>query len=315
MTRKYNVLVTGNGGDIGQSVGKILKSHPMFSLVVGSDLNDQHAGKFIYDESVTVPRCTSPAYQSALAEIVNRFNIDLIIPVSEPELRFFTENSVSETFLDKPIILASLRAREIGFDKYLTANFLKEEGLPFPMTAIASELNDPQLPLILKDRKGSGSKSLFQIYERDDFDFYAKKYPDFIAQELIGNSEQEYTCGIFRDSRGSVRIINFKRRLMGGFTGFGIVCYDKKIDDLLAKIATRLNLNGSINVQLRLSSDGTPVVFEINPRFSSTVMFRHLLGFEDVIWSIQDALKLPISEYLPPENGKQFYKGFNEYIE
>jgi carbamoyl-phosphate synthase large subunit len=30
-------------------------------------------------------------------------------------------------------------------------------------------------------------------------------------------------------------------------------------------------------------------VFEINPRFSSTVLMRHRLGFSDVLWAIDEA--------------------------
>ena len=29
-----------------------------------------------------------------------------------------------------------------------------------------------------------------------------------------------------------------------------------------------------------------PCVFEINGRFSSTIMMRHLLGFKDLLWSL-----------------------------
>ena len=51
MKDKLKVLVTGCGGDIGQSIGKILKSKPeLFTLVIGADLHQDHAGKFIFDK-------------------------------------------------------------------------------------------------------------------------------------------------------------------------------------------------------------------------------------------------------------------------
>jgi carbamoyl-phosphate synthase large subunit len=40
-----------------------------------------------------------------------------------------------------------------------------------------------------------------------------------------------------------------------------------------------------LNVQLRLRG-GIPYVFEINPRFSSTLMMRHKIGFQDFIWTL-----------------------------
>ena len=53
-------------------------------------------------------------------------------------------------------------------------------------------------------------------------------------------------------------------------------------------IAKGLNLRGSMNIQMRLTTQG-PRVFEINPRFSSTVLMRHRIGFSDVLWALDEA--------------------------
>jgi carbamoyl-phosphate synthase large subunit len=315
LNKKYKILVTGCGGDIGQSIGKILKSYPLFDLVVGCDMSDQHAGKFIFDKCFTIPPRSSNQYERSLKNIIQELRIDVILPIAEPELRFNSENDICDNFLGIPLISANLPALKIGFDKFLTAKFLRDEKLPFPATEIVSDVKEPALPLIIKSRKGSGSKSLYLITDRKDFDFYSKKFPDFIAQEFIDNGDEEYTCGLFRSNKGEIRSIIFRRKLMGGYSGFGTVVQNRNIDHLLINVAARMDLRGSINVQLRLTKDNTPIVFEINPRFSSTVLFRHLLGFEDVIWSIQDQLGLNISMYRPPQVGRNFYKGFSEYID
>jgi carbamoyl-phosphate synthase large subunit len=101
---------------------------------------------------------------------------------------------------------------------------------------------------------------------------------------------------------------------MGGFSGYGEVVIHAEIDKLLVSIANHLDLIGSINVQLRFNIKG-PCVFEINPRFSSTVRFRDLMGFHDVIWSLEDLLEEEISSYSIVAAGKKFYKGFSEYID
>ena len=66
-------------------------------------------------------------------------------------------------------------------------------------------------------------------------------------------------------------------------------------------------------MQLRIS-ENSPKVFEINPRFSSTVFYRHLFGFDDLIWSIEDRLGLELSDNRQHVIGKKFYKGYQEYI-
>jgi carbamoyl-phosphate synthase large subunit len=100
---------------------------------------------------------------------------------------------------------------------------------------------------------------------------------------------------------------------LGGFTNFGEVIENKEIQELLIQIAERLQLTGSINIQLKLTPNG-PVVFEINPRFSSTVLFRHLTGFKDLIWTLEDFFEMEISEYSPPPAGTKIYKGFMEFV-
>ena len=63
-------------------------------------------------------------------------------------------------------------------------------------------------------------------------------------------------------------------------------------------LAKKINLNGSINVQLKINNSRY-AIFEINPRLSSTVMMRHKLGFKDCLWWIEYILnnKLPKNKY------------------
>ncbi len=312
--KKYNILVTGCGGDIGQSIGKILKGNPLFDKVIGADISDEHAGKFIFDQIEKLPLCSSPNYLLSLEKTIKEFAIDLLLPISEPELRLFTEQGVENELFSTKVICANLRSREVGFDKLATSDFLKEANLPFPETFVIANMSSAKLPLILKSRKGSGSKSIFILRDFEEFVFYQKKYPDFIAQEFIANSLDEFTCGLFRTKAGEIRTITYKRKLVDSYSGYGEVVENESIKELLNSIAQKLDLKGSINVQLKISDKG-PCVFEINPRFSSTVKFRHMMGFEDLIWSIDDALDVPVPEFTSPPIGKKFYKGFYEYTD
>lgn len=310
--KKYNILVTGCGGDIGQSIGKILKESPHFEKVIGADVTDEHAGKFIFDQMIKLPLCSSLDYSKSLEKLVKEYNIDLLLPISEPELRMLTDQGIESNYLNTKLICANLRSREVGFDKLMTTDFLKQSNLPFPQTFVISTKSPKQLPLILKSRKGSGSKSIFILNDIEEFEFYQKKYPDFIAQELITGSPDEFTCGLFRSKKNEIRSIVYKRKLVDSYSGYGEVVENDSVKDLLYSIARNLDLVGSINVQLKLSEKG-PCVFEINPRFSSTVKFRHMMGFKDLIWSIEDAVGEPISDFTSPQVGTKFYKGFYEY--
>lgn len=315
MSSALNILVTGCGGDIGQSIGKILLNSYYTKNLFGIDISDKNAAQFIYPNFSVGLRFSHPEYLKYLEAFIEKNAIDVIIPIAEPELRFFSEQNLLDKIGSVKMITASAMALEVGFDKYKTAEFLKLASLPYPETFLAKDIKEiSSFPVILKSKKGSGSKDIYKINAMDEFAFYTKNHiEDYIVQEFITDQNGEFTCGLFRSKKGEIRSIIFKRELHGGYSGYGEVVEKEMITNLLHNLAIKLNLEGSINVQLRIS-ENEPKVFEINPRFSSTVLYRHLFGFEDVIWSIEDALGLQLSDTRQNSVGRKFYKGFSEYI-
>lgn len=315
MKNKLKVLITGCGGDIGQSIGKLLKSKPeIFSLVIGTDLHQEHAGKFIYDKCYTLPRCYTAGYQLQVLDIIEKNEIDIVIPISEAELRYMEKHQYHDDFFGRPVIIANQQSLRVGFDKKLTSDFLAFHKLPFPDTSLILEYDKNEYPVLIKSRDGSGSKSIHLVTSKDELTLYQRIYPNFLAQEFLLDDGGEFTCGLFRSKSGEIRHIILKRKLMGGFSGFGSREEHPEISKLLHELAVLLDLRGSINVQLRLVND-IPIIFEINPRFSSTVLFRHMMGYEDLIWSIQDKLNIPLDSYHINNSIKKFYKGFSEYVD
>ena len=315
MNKALNILVTGCGGDIGQSIGKILLKSSYTRNLFGIDTSDKNAAQFIYSNfSVGLPY-THLDYLKGLESFVKENAIDLIIPIAEPELRFFSNKNILDKIGEAKMITASSLALEIGFDKFKTAEFLKSNGFPFPATFLAKDLKTiDTFPVILKSKTGSGSKDIHKINTMDEFIFYTRNnIEEYVVQEFITDNNGEFTCGLFRSSKGEIRSQIFKRELTGGYSGYGEVIENKAIKSLLEELAIKLDLLGSINVQLRIT-ENVPKIFEINPRFSSTVLYRHLFGFEDLIWSIEDSLGYKLSDNRINATGRKFYKGFEEYI-
>lgn len=310
--KPINILLLGAGGDIGQSIYKILSEIKWIQKTVGTDINTNSASNLLFDKFYRVPKCNDLEYMGKIHQIIDDENISLILPVSEPEIRFFFKNTI-ESINNIPLILANSLSLSIGLDKLKTIEFLHENNLPYPKTQKQNANLDLDYPIIAKSNIGSGSKSIIKIEDELDLNYTTRKFPHHILQEYLPEDEGEYTCGLFCSSKGEIRYIVFKRDLLSGFSVFGEVVENESINKLLIKLANALNLKGSINIQLRLL-DGKPNVFEINPRFSSTVRFRDLFGFRDVLWVLEDQLNLEISNYKKPPMGSKFFKGFNEYI-
>ena len=310
---KINILVTGCGGDIGQSIGKILNKSALVDELYGCDISEKNAGKFIYSNFFKGLPYTDTGYLPNLESFVEDNKIDYIIPMSEPKLRYFSDTDNLKAIGRAKMLTASSEALRIGFDKLETVNFLKSNNLPFPETISVADERVPKFPVILKSRTGSGSSSIYKVENLEDYNYVKSKHSDFIAQEFLEGNQGEFTCGVFRSKKREIRTLVFKRELTSGYSGYGEIINNEQINNLLRNLAVEINLEGSINVQLRLTEKG-PVVFEINPRFSSTVLFRHMFGFKDLEWSIQDKLNMELEPYEAAKEGRTFYKGFNEFI-
>jgi len=301
------ILVTGCGGDIGNSIGKILKKSD--HEAIGVDIHNDHPGRFIFDKCEVVKRADDSDYIDCMTDVIKKNKIDFIISACEPEQRVFLQKDINE-ISGVQILNLHEKSMEVGFDKLQTAEFIGKIG-PAPWT-IALPEKPKSLPCIMKDRFGSGSKKL-EMIDESNLEHFLNSKGDYIFQEQL-LPEDEYTCGLFRSKSGEIRSIIFRRRLLGGFTDYAKVVKNDDIEKLLNAVAKELDLVGSINVQLRLTKKG-PVVFEINPRFSSTVMFRHMLGFEDVLWVINDHLGNEIGKYDPAPDGSEIFKGYKEYVQ
>ena len=93
MKNKINVLVTGSGGDIGQSVFKCLKDQKV-EHIFGTDISLATASIFLCDKMVEVPKCNESKYLDELKQVVKTNEIGIIIPISEAEISFFFTNKL-----------------------------------------------------------------------------------------------------------------------------------------------------------------------------------------------------------------------------
>jgi carbamoyl-phosphate synthase large subunit len=306
------ILVTAVAGDIGYGIGRILKAEGVADYIVGCDVHNEHPGALIFDSCEVIESASSSLYIDSLLSVSKKHEIDLIIPTSEPELRFMLREKLLDSVDGIPLLMANEKVLEVGFDKLNTAHFLKTAGLLSPWTKIVGEEIPDDIPCIIKPRSGRGGEGV-ALVDEGEVGLYTRTRPGDIWQEYLQPNDQEFTCGVYCSRNGDIRTIIFRRKLKGGITVYGEVVENDEINKLLVGLVEKLNLLGSINVQLRLTERG-PIIFEINPRFSSTVVFRHKLGFEDLIWSINDRLGRSTSKYTRPKVGKKFYRGTEEII-
>ena len=280
------VLITGIGGDIAQGVASIIRETRPKLRLIGVDMYGQHGGAHFVDEFIRIPPASAPDYLEVIRGVLASRAVDVLIPMSEPELGVM--GSLISELGENRCITSGAQVVAAGLDKLATINALSGLGLPVPWTfAVGKELPS-EYPCILKNRFGSGSRAVFTVRNDEEAAYLAKKYPDAIFQEMLEPADREITCAVYRRRDGGIASLLMLRRLAGGFTNWAKVIEDAATTSMCQAIAEGLNLRGSMNIQLRLTNKG-PRVFEINPRFSSTVLMRHRIGYSDVLWALDEA--------------------------
>ncbi len=281
-----NVLVTAANGDLAEAVSGVLEDAFPSANIFGCESGNLWPAKVIINNVTKVPRGDAKNYIVAIKKIVDQFKIDLVIPCSDPELvRFASAKRNKE--LDFKILMPSPEIIDIFSDKYLGAEWLREHNIGSPKTTLLSTASVTDLPLIVKPRIGSGSLGVYTVRTPELLEGLKSEYGDScISQEYLDVDDQEYTCTFFQ-SNNIVRILILHRRLDAGKTIEAKIIKNIEIELLLMNLIKIIDLNGLLNVQLRLTDKG-PKIFEINPRVSSTVKMRHILGFNDLVWAIKN---------------------------
>ena len=81
--------------------------------------------------------------------------------------------------------------------------------------------------------------------------------------------------------KGNFEVIIFNRTLRNGASWIVKFFHDNGIENELKKIAYKLKSIGPLNIQFKIKKN-LPIVFEINPRFSGSCVFRSHYGFNEI---------------------------------
>jgi len=281
---KKTLLITAVGGDIGHAFAKAVAGEG-FSLI-GCDARsvcDDHA---LFKRCFRVPPANNAQeYLGAVREIATASGADLVVPISEPEIKAFHDNRAQWSSWDSRVMINNATILDHFLDKYQTVTYLQSIGIRVPQTFVLKDYGGQLgFPLIIKKRSGCGNKGTWKVESPVDLNYFKQKDDGtFLVQEFLGRDDQEFTTGIFSDGKNTSSI-TFKRRLgMGGLSVEVKLADAPALEAMARDIARHTQLVGSINIQSRFC-DGTYIPFEINPRLSSTLGFRKAFGFGDCLW-------------------------------
>lgn len=275
------ILVTAISGNVSNGILKTLQETE--DEIFGCDIYDFPVGmdkvKVYWKSELAV----TSGYINSLIEKCEEYQISHLIPANEVEIEVINRNinrfhsKGIRVLINKPQII------DCFLDKYKTYQSLKNiNGIFVPETFRYCDFIADGRQYIVKLNRSCGSKYFKLITTKEEIDSLDICPDEYIIQEYLPDAQEEYTVGVFSDGENVYTII-FKRKLEHGYTSFVELVYDESISESARLIAQEIGLRGYINIQLR-KQGGKNFIFEINPRISGTVYFRHLLEFKDVLW-------------------------------
>ena len=246
----------------------------------------------IYDENY-IEFLLNYCLKNNIKAVISLFDIDL--PVLAKNKKRFAEHGIS-------VIVSDLDFIQICNDKWLTYNYLRENGFSTPISFLTVQdtldaivNNEINFPLIIKPRWGMGSIGIFQADNEEELKILYKKtlnsingsYLKFesqqapensiiIQEKLLGN---EYGLDIFNNLKGDLLTCVPKRKLAmrAGETDSAEIIGNSKLFEIGTKLSQLSKHIGNLDVDCFLIGKEF-FILEMNCRFGGQYPFTHLAG-------------------------------------
>lgn len=300
-SKKINkrILLTNSGTSVAHNIIKYNINN--IEKIYGTDIN-----KFCYAAKVlknnffiTPPFKKWDLYKKTLLKICKKNKIDLIISCSnDTELvritkdrKYFEENGIK-------ILTSNYNSIKICDDKIKCNKFVSNLNIKVPATYLPKNLPSKiNFPLILKNRKGSGSQNIEIINNNKDLLYYKYKYKNIIFQKLIKG--QEYSIDLVLNNNSDVIVASCRKRLAtkGGICTKTEIVDKKELIEKSSIIAKKLKLIGGINIQFM-----DDYFIEVNPRLPGGIGLITKAGFNMSLLAIKSFFDLPI------QNSEKLFK-------
>jgi carbamoyl-phosphate synthase large subunit len=233
---------------------------------VAADLNPLSPALYHADVRAQVPRVDHPDYLDALRDLVSLHEADLVVPLTDLDHLVLAEGRDK---LGALVLVPGEEAIRRCSDKYLAHEFFRSEGIGSPETWLPDGVpDDVAFPVLVKARKGFGSRHIYRAHDRDELAFFLRYTTAESMVQSVCRGE-EFSIDVFCDLDS--RCVNGVPRTMieskGGESIKGMSLKDDELIAFAARVAEALGLVGPGNVQCFREPDGALLVTDVNPRF------------------------------------------------
>jgi len=250
----------------GQRVDIVTAFREAGAVTVAADLNPLAPALYHADRKVSPPRVDYPGYVEFLAAAVAEHGASLVVPLTDLDQELLAERRADIPAL---VLLPGPEVVRRANDKYLAHRFFEERGIGSPATWLPAELPaELPFPVLVKPRRGFGSRNIFRASDRRELDFLLGYTPaESMVQQVC--SGEEFSIDVFCDLEA--RCLNAIPRTMieskGGESIKGRAIRDEALIELGRRVAEAAGVVGPANIQCFRTDEGVHEVTDVNVRF------------------------------------------------
>jgi carbamoyl-phosphate synthase large subunit len=251
----------------GQRVDIVTAFREAGATTVAADANQLAPALYHAEHHAIVPRVDDPFYIDALRDLVELHEVRLVIPLTDLDHLVLAQARAS---LGGALVLVpGIETIERCSDKYRAHEFFEEQGIGSPPTWLPTELPEHiRFPVLVKARKGFGSRHIFRADNQTELDFFLRYTTADSMVQAVCHGE-EFSIDVFCDLDG--RCLEAVPRTMieskGGESIKGMTIKDADLIAFGVRVSEALPIIGPANVQCFREPDGELQVTDVNPRF------------------------------------------------
>jgi carbamoyl-phosphate synthase large subunit len=250
----------------GQRVDIVEAFGRLGATTVAADLNQLAPALYSAKLQALVPPIGDPSYIAAIATIVAELEVNLVVPLADLDHRILAERRDEVGAL---VLLPGLETIALCEDKYEAHRFFEANGVDSPPTWLEAELPaEVPFPVLVKARRGFGSRHIYRAETREELDFFLRyTTAESMVQRVC--SGEEFSIDVFCDT--DRRCLGAVPRTMieskGGESIKGMTIRDEELIEHGRHVAETMGIVGPANIQCFREPDGSLPVTDVNPRF------------------------------------------------
>lgn len=282
-------LVTAIGSMSAETVIRAIAGQPD-TVVLGCNMHPKEwsTASRLVERFHQVPSArNAAAYISRLLEICKSERISHVVPLTDLEVDVLSTDRQRFDEMGITLCISPHPAIRLARDKLAIHDCFARHPRIRPITTMdlrEVEHLDFPYPLLAKPRSGRSSEGLVNIPDAAALEFWCGRLSkqDYVVQPL--KTGDIFVVDVVRqpDGRGSAAMT--RRELLRTANGAGMTVHMQRrhaCNALALEAAEIVGLCGCVNMEF-LVVDGTPLLMDVNPRFSAGVVFSVMSGYDMV---------------------------------